>query len=85
MLWVMARRDLDLDEHWRVRVVMRGGGMLHFASFTEPVKITDSYDGLSRYEWEEITHPAYGDTFGHISWPDVAAVSWRQYVPEFER
>lgn len=75
------RDEVLLDEHWKVRIVMRSAGVLHFASSSEPQLVEDSYDGTRSARWDPIGHPAYGDTLGFINWHDVAAVSWRKYEP----
>ena len=76
-----AARANGLDPHWKVRVVMRGGQCLHFASRSEPSCRYDPETGLlAAITMDTITAPEYGDTPGYMCYADVAAVSWR-YAP----
>lgn len=68
--------DINIAPCWKVRVVMRGGGLLHLLSKDEPV--VDCEDGvLMGVRMELICGTEHGDTLGYIYWPDVCAVSWR--------
>lgn len=61
---------------WRVRVVMKGGGLLHFLSRTEPRVISlrgDIEDVVADF----VEGSAHGDTLGFIDWREVGAVAWR--------
>jgi hypothetical protein len=68
--------DIYVAPCWKVRVVMRGGGLLHFLSKNEPV--VDCEDGLLMcVQMELICGTEHGDTLGYICWPEVSAVTWR--------
>ncbi len=71
---------------WRVRVAMRGAGLLHLLSRIEPrVTYSDVNGGVSRVEIDIINDTPFGDTLGFIDWREVGAVSWRMLsVPETE-
>lgn len=58
---------------WMVRVVMRGGGMLHFVSETEPDLFT-SGGSVTNVGWQPTED---GDTPDYIDWSEVVAITWR--------
>lgn len=68
--------DINVAPCWKVRVVMRGGGLLHLLSKDEPVVHCE--DGvLVRADMELICGTEHGDTIGYINWREVGALSWR--------
>jgi len=71
-------KDMGLGEAWKVRVHMRGSGMIHVLSRTEP-EVELGVTGLvGQLCWEPIVDTAHGDTIGYINWDEVSAVTWRR-------
>jgi hypothetical protein len=66
-----------LKPHYKVRIVLLGV-VLHLASTTQP-RITRelAYGSIVNVQADWIDDPRYGDTFGHIDWPAVKAITWR--------
>lgn len=70
--------------HYKIRLVIRGAGMIHLASYTEPwwekAQLAVGGDPIPPHLiWEPVEEPGYGDTISHIEWREVAAVSWRYH------
>jgi hypothetical protein len=63
--------DSNLPPHWKIRIHIRGSGIIHAISETEP-RVHGA--GL---DWTPITGTEHGDTIGHLDWSDVAAATWR--------
>jgi len=59
---------------WRVRVALRGAGMIHVVSSTCP-EVRFERGKLADVAWTPV---ASGDTVGHIDWSEVVAVTWRE-------
>lgn len=66
-----------LKPHFKIRVVFRGGGMIHLAAWNEPTPNTKPAGPGTYWHAEWINDPAYGDTIGFLDWSAVAAVTWR--------
>jgi hypothetical protein len=68
-----------LDSHFKVRIVFRGGAIVHLASKSEPVvRMELDHRVLVRaVDADWIEDARYGDTIGHVDWSEVAAVTWR--------
>jgi len=62
---------------WKVRISMRGGGLLHMLSKTEPTADIDNNGNLKSLAMEPVTDTEHGDTLGFIDLKEVAAISWR--------
>lgn len=71
--------DLNTVPCWKVRVCLKGGGMLHFLAKTEPVVVRDGA-ALMDVRMDCITDTEHGDALGFIDWTSVSAVTWR-YAP----
>ena len=74
----------DLLDHWKVWIWIRGSGVIHVLSRTEPVikyRFYKAYDEMIGMEMDVITGTEHGDTIGFIDWSEVGAVSWR-FCPE---
>lgn len=68
--------DTNLPPHWKVRIWIKGSGILHVLSRIEPT--VESENGVIRIvKMEYITGTEHGDTVGFIDWSEVAAVTWR--------
>ena len=63
--------DCNLPPHWKIRIHVRGSGIIHAISATEPVVHTVGLD------WTPITGTEHGDTIGFLDWNDVSAATWR--------
>lgn len=67
-----------LEPHWKVRVVMRGGAIVHLASRTEPVCRVDTFkDCIWELELHVIDGHEYGDSLGYLRLGEIVAVTWR--------
>lgn len=71
--------DCNLCGHWKVRIYIKGCGLLHVLSKTEPIVKTAAH-GVDSVDIEYITDTEHGDTVGYIDWREVGAVTWR-YAP----
>lgn len=66
----------DLPDHWKVRIWIKGSGVMHVLSRTEPA--VDANNGrVLAIEMDIITGTEHGDTIGFVCFDEVAAVSWR--------
>lgn len=61
---------------YRVRVVLRGVGMLHLGSLDEPELIW-SQEGLTTVQAKWLNEPTLADVPGYIDWTEVVAITWR--------
>jgi len=61
---------------WRVRLFMRGGGVIHLLSHIEP-EVEHSCGQIVHIIFDPINSSEHSDTIGFIDWKEVAAVSWR--------
>lgn len=66
----------ETHEHWKVRIHIRGTGMIHAISSSEPRL---EYDGglLKNFRIEPIEGTEFGDTIGHIDIKEISAITWR--------
>lgn len=62
--------------YWKVRVVIRGGVILHLASKEEPV-VTLEANGRPVVAANWLNDWQCGDTAGYVDWAEVVAVTWR--------
>lgn len=72
--------DEPTEPHYKIRLIFRGGAMIHLASSTTPLWVGRQFivgEGMTNMglEWDPIEE--LGDTVGYIDWDEVAAVSWR--------
>lgn len=75
--------DLNLQPCWKVRIHIRGGGVIHVLSSTEPSVIRDNGQ-VERVDLDCICGSEHGDTIGFIDWSEASAVTWR-YAPLAEK
>ena len=66
----------NLPPHWKVRIFMKGSGILHVLSRTEPA-VESVNRVIQKVEIDYITGTEHGDTIGFIDWGQVAAITWR--------
>ena len=71
--------DSNLCAHWKVRIWIKGCGILHVISKTEPI-VSSCASGVESVALDYITDTEHGDTVGYIDWREVGAVTWR-YAP----
>jgi hypothetical protein len=71
--------DTNLSAHWKVRIWMRGAGILHVLSKIEP-RVSYVDGTILTVEIDYITDTEHGDTVGFIDWTEVGALTWR-YAP----
>lgn len=68
--------DSNLPPHWKIRLCMVGGGIIHVISISEPS--VDQKDGrVFGVNMDPITGTEHGDTIGFMDWTQVAACTWR--------
>lgn len=73
-----AKTAAEIGQCWKVRIVV-GSAVIHALSSTEP-SVSHDDEGTPRLDWTPIEGTAHGDTVGHMSWPDVQAITWRVAV-----
>ncbi len=69
--------DINCPPCFKVRVVMRGGGLIHLLSKTEPKVEMHSNGGIAGVAMELILDTEHGDTPGFIDWRECSAITWR--------
>ncbi len=76
-----AKRANELNSIpcWKVRIYLKGAGILHVLSKNEPI-IKRENGRIKNANIEYITDTEHGDTVGFIDWNEVSAVTWR-YAP----
>ncbi len=81
MTRVREMKGLGLRAHYKVRLVTRGGALLHLATEREP-NVCWAQDDVSAALKDAglIEDYRYGDTLGFIDDDAVSALTWR-YVP----
>jgi len=77
-------KRMNLPACWKVRVYMRGGGVIHLVAKTEPAK-TENDDGqIVHVEADWIKNTNHGDTIAFIDWTEASALTWRYTGPKDE-
>lgn len=67
---------------FKVRVLLRGGGMIHLISASEPEVYYDPVAAIVEDIVWDLVEDAGGDTLGFLDLSTVAAVSWRGHQCE---
>ena len=69
--------EKTLPDHWKIRIFIRGAGLIHVASRTEP-NVMRGVDGrLLGIEADYLPDPSATDKVAEIDWNEVSAISWR--------
>lgn len=73
----MKTNENNLPTHWKLRIYVRGTGIIHACSLTEPVVTKEITGQISDVTFTPLDSPEHSDRIGFIDWKDVAAISWR--------
>jgi len=68
--------DLNTLPCWKVRIYVRGCGIIHLLCETEPKVIVEN-GVLQDVQMKCISNTEHGDTVGFIDWREVTAATWR--------